>query len=109
MKIVDLARAIAPECAHKIIGIRPGEKIHEALISEDEGRNAIEYDECYILKQTPSTEDEMNGGRRCPENFQYSSDKNPEIISIENLRIVLENIADDYSIEQSRWAMQDIS
>jgi UDP-N-acetylglucosamine 4,6-dehydratase len=109
MKIVDLAKAIAPECSHKIIGIRQGEKIHETLISEDEGRNAIEYDECYVLKQTPPAEDEMNGGRRCPDNFRYSSDNNPEIISIENLRNVLENIADDYSIEQSRWAMHDIS
>jgi UDP-N-acetylglucosamine 4,6-dehydratase len=43
MRITDLARAIAPECKVKIVGIRPGEKLHEALTGEDEGRNTINY------------------------------------------------------------------
>src|SRR3990172_5040679 len=66
MKIVDLAMAIAPECIEKTIGIRPGEKIHEILISDDDGRNAIEYNECFVIKQKLSDSDLCNGGRRCP-------------------------------------------
>jgi len=108
MKIADLAEAIAPNCTHKIIGIRPGEKIHETLIGEDEGRNTMEYKECFIIKQNLTGESELNGGKKCPEGFQYTSDNNPDVISIEELRNILEQVSDDYSIEKSRWAMEDI-
>jgi UDP-N-acetylglucosamine 4,6-dehydratase len=108
MKIIDLAKAIGPDCSHKVIGIRPGEKIHEILISEDEGRNVIEYNECYVLKQKLSDLSELNGGRRCPEGFKYASDNNKDVISIESLQKVLDQIADDYSIESTRWSMHDV-
>ncbi|PJA10925.1 UDP-N-acetylglucosamine 4,6-dehydratase (inverting) [Candidatus Falkowbacteria bacterium CG_4_10_14_0_2_um_filter_36_22] len=108
MKITDLAKAIAPNCTHKIIGIRPGEKIHEILIGEDEGRNTIEYKECFTIKQNLVVESGLNGGKKCPEGFRYTSDNNPDMISIEELRNILEQISDDYSIENSRWAMEDI-
>jgi UDP-N-acetylglucosamine 4,6-dehydratase len=50
MKITDLAAAIAPECKQQIVGVRPGEKIHETLISEEEARNTLEYKECFLIK-----------------------------------------------------------
>ena len=109
MKITDLAKAIAPECKHKIIGIRPGEKIHEVLIGEDDGRNTIEYKECFIIKPNFTGEERLNGGTRCQEGFKYASNNNPDIISIDELREILEQISDDYSIEKSRWAMEDIT
>lgn len=109
MKIVDLAKAIASECEQKVIGIRPGEKIHEALISEDEGRNTIEYNECFIVKPSLSTKEDLNGGRPCPENFSYASNTNPDIISIKQLQLMLDQIADDYIIETNRWSMEDIA
>lgn len=111
MKITNLAEAIAPECAHEIVGIRPGEKIHETLIGEDEGRNTIEYKECYVVKQNLRRDEIPNdgdSGRLCPDGFRYSSDNNPEKISVEDLRSILERIEDDYSIEKSRWSMEDI-
>lgn len=112
MKITDLAKAIAPECAQKVVGIRPGEKIHEILISEEEGRNTIEYRECYIIRQYYTPKSDMsgngNGGDPCPEGFQYTSDNNRQQISIEDLRVMLEKITDDYSIEKTRWSMQDV-
>ncbi|MBU4413628.1 MAG: UDP-N-acetylglucosamine 4,6-dehydratase (inverting) [Proteobacteria bacterium] len=112
MKITDLAKAIAPECSHKTVGIRPGEKIHETLIGEDEGRNAIEYKDCYVVRQdhfdAEKRLDINNGGRSCPKGFRYRSDNNPERLSIEELKQTLEQISDDYSIEKTRWSMDDI-
>ena len=112
MTITDLARAIAPECKHEIVGIRPGEKIHEVLISEDEGRNAVEYNECYVVRQNPAPEImepcETNGGCPCPEGFSYVSNNNTSMISVEELHKILEQIADDYTIEQTRWSMEDV-
>ena len=112
MKITDLARAIAPECSHEIVGIRPGEKIHEVLIGEDEGRNTIEYKDCYVIRR----DDGVNGfqanmeskGRPCPEGFIYSSDTNPHQLTIEALQGILDMIADDYGIETTRWSMDDV-
>ena len=112
MKITDLARAIGPDCRHEIVGIRPGEKIHETLIGEDEGRYAIEYNECFVVKQDlricPKEIAINNGGRSCPEGFCYTSDNNPQLISVEDLHRILEQITDDYSIEKTRWSMEDI-
>src|SRR3972149_3940668 len=78
MSIVDVAKAIAPDCSHHITGIRPGEKIHETLIGEDEGRNTIEYNECFIVKQTMLEKDLANGGQPCPEGFKYTSNNNTD-------------------------------
>jgi len=112
MSIVDLAKAIAPDCSHKVIGIRPGEKLHESLIGEDEGRNTIEYNECYVVRQNLSDWNSLsnvdNTGRLCPEGFQYTSNNNSQKISIEELRSVITQISGDYSIEKSRWSMEDI-
>lgn len=112
MSIVDLAKAIAPECPHEVVGIRSGEKIHETLIGEGDGRNTIEYNECYVVRHDMS-DGKMplnidNGGRLCEEGFNYTSDNNPQKISIDELRRVLEQISDDYSIEESRWSMEDV-
>src|SRR3989338_7647380 len=52
IKIIDLAKAIAPNCKHKITGIRPGEKINEVLVPEDESHNTIEYDNMFIILPT---------------------------------------------------------
>ena len=108
MHIVELAKAIAPECTQEVVGIRPGEKIHEILIGEDEGRNAIEYDECYVIKQAPVDVNTIRDCNLCPEGFSYTSDNNSQKISIEELHRVLEQISDDYSIEKSRWSMEDV-
>jgi UDP-N-acetylglucosamine 4,6-dehydratase len=111
-KITDLAKAIAPECSHEIVGVRPGEKIHETLIGEDEGRNTTEYKDCYVVRQNDFVEENLpstdNGGRPCPKGFEYTSDKNPERLSVEELRDILERIADDYTIEKTRWSMEDV-
>ena len=108
MHIVELAKAIAPECKQEVVGIRPGEKIHEILIGEDEGRNTIEYDECYVVKQAPVDVNTIKDCNLCPEGFSYTSANNSQKISIEELHRVLEQISDEYSIEKSRWSMEDV-
>ena len=112
MKITDLAKAIGPDCRQEIVGIRPGEKIHETLIGEDEGRYSTEYHECYVVRQNSFHNGETlcnsDGGCPCPIDFSYTSNNNPDVMSIENLRTVLEQISDDYGIEKSRWSMNDV-
>jgi len=112
MKITDLAKAIGPDCKQEIVGIRPGEKIHETLIGEDEGRYSTEYNECYVVRQNSLQSGEAlcnsDGGCPCPIDFSYTSNNNPDVMSIENLRTVLEQISDDYGIEKSRWSMNDV-
>ncbi|MEO8097280.1 MAG: UDP-N-acetylglucosamine 4,6-dehydratase (inverting) [Acidobacteriota bacterium] len=78
MKVTDLARIIAPECSVQFIGIRPGEKIHEVLISEDEGRYAIELDGMYIIQPADARNGNNNGegGKPLSDGFRYASDSN---------------------------------
>jgi UDP-N-acetylglucosamine 4,6-dehydratase len=91
MNIVDLARAIAPECRLKIVGIRPGEKLHETMVPEDDARNAFEYEDCYVIRALSGEADgnqvlSRNGGRPCSPGFRYSSDNNPHWLSVVELQ-----------------------
>ncbi len=91
MKITDLAEAIAPGCKKKFIGIRPGEKIHEVLVNEEEGRHTYSLEDIYIV--TPSTKmleiDYERLGEKVPGDFIYSSDKNDWWLTPEELRTIL--------------------
>ncbi len=88
MKVVDLATAIAPSAEIEEIGIRPGEKVHEVLISEDEARNTVERDHMYIVKP-PETLWERSldyEGKSLPDGFRYSSDSNTEWLDVKGIR-----------------------
>jgi UDP-N-acetylglucosamine 4,6-dehydratase len=80
MKIIDLAKTIAPNYEYEIVGIRPGEKLHEVMVPEDDARRTLEFDDYFIIE--PSNDfwsersENHSGGKSCPEGFQYSSDKN---------------------------------
>lgn len=78
MKIADLAKAIAPEAKRKTIGIRPGEKLHEILLTEDEARHTKEFDGYFVIEpEHPFWDKEnFNGGNIPPEGSRYTSDKN---------------------------------
>lgn len=94
MRIVDLARAVAPECRLEEVGIRPGEKLHEAMIGEDDARLALEYDDYYVIEPDPQAALFSRGqpppnGRPCPEGFRYSSDANTWWLSVEEMRQML--------------------
>jgi len=91
MKIIDLARAVAPDCRIKTIGIRPGEKLHEALITEEDGRNTIRYNGMYIVMPQHEWWERKNytNATKLPEGFSYTSDNNKEWMSVDDLRMVI--------------------
>jgi UDP-N-acetylglucosamine 4,6-dehydratase len=78
MRLVDLAETIAPGCEIETIGIRPGEKLHEVLVSEDEARNTLEVEDRYIIQPSHPWWQSANwvNGRPLPEGFRYASESN---------------------------------
>jgi UDP-N-acetylglucosamine 4,6-dehydratase len=88
-KVTDLARAIAPDAKLEIIGIRPGEKLHEMLISEDEARHTIELDKMYVVQPAEATwfgYSWKDKGKELKEGFSYSSDNNTEWLDVEGIK-----------------------
>ena len=94
MKIVDLAKAICPECKLKIIGIRPGEKINEVLISKDESRRTLDMGDFFIIRPNfPFWKIEnWRIGKPLPEDYEYRSDINDRWLSVEELRDIIKDI-----------------
>jgi UDP-N-acetylglucosamine 4,6-dehydratase len=91
MRIVDLAEAVAPGCKRDIVGIRPGEKLHEVLVTGDDARQTLEFDDHFVVAPalhwwTQSDLLRRNGGRPLPEGFHYSSHTNTSWLSVEQLR-----------------------
>lgn len=88
MRIIDMAKAIAPNAKIKIIGIRPGEKIHEILLTEDEARHSKEFDDFFIIEPEHPfwTEDKhIKGGKNLPNNFRYTSGNNTKWVTKKQL------------------------
>ena len=95
MKITDLANAVAPDTKVEVIGIRPGEKLHEVLISEDEARNTIELDKMYVVQPAEALwfgHTWKNQGRSLPNGYRYASNNNTEWLSIEHLKKIIDPI-----------------
>jgi UDP-N-acetylglucosamine 4,6-dehydratase/5-epimerase len=96
MRMLDLANAVAQGCEIETVGIRPGEKLHEALVSEDEARHAFEVGDMYVI-QPPQAWDE-NGrmqGRTLPDGFRYGSDTNSQWLSEDDLHELLGSFDSD--------------
>jgi UDP-N-acetylglucosamine 4,6-dehydratase/5-epimerase len=87
MKMIDLATAIAPNCEIEVIGIRPGEKLHEVLLSEDEARNSIEQkDRFVIMPMHPWWKGQIQPeGTALPDGFRYDSETNTKWLSTQEL------------------------
>ncbi|MFG1488067.1 UDP-N-acetylglucosamine 4,6-dehydratase (inverting) [Oceanospirillum sp. HFRX-1_2] len=90
MKVTDLARVVAPEAKQEIVGIRPGEKLHEQMIGAEDAHFTYEYPEHYkILPQINDWDQDSNrikDGKRVPEGFVYASDNNAEWMSDSELQ-----------------------
>jgi UDP-N-acetylglucosamine 4,6-dehydratase len=94
MNILDLANAIGPECRTEVVGIRPGEKLHEVMVPEDDAHHTVEYDDYFAI--LPAFQDwdqqaylKANGGRLCPDGFRYSSDTNARWLSVAELHAMI--------------------
>ena len=94
MRMAELADAIAPDAQQEITGIRPGEKINEVLLAEEEARHAKEFEDHFIIEpEYPFWDGSLlNGGEKLPEGFRYASDTNQHWLSGEDLRRIIEEV-----------------
>ena len=90
-RITDIAQAIGPDCEHRIVGLRPGEKIHEDLITASDSYNTLDLGRCYVV--LPKAGDhtleryvELTGARPVKPGFAYNSGSNPDFLSVDQLR-----------------------
>lgn len=90
MKVTDLARVVAPEATQKIVGIRPGEKLHEQMISAEDAYYTYEYPEHFkilpVINDWATCPTRIKDGVKVPEGFVYSSDNNTEWMSDQDLK-----------------------
>lgn len=95
MKIIDVATAIAPIAKQRIIGVRPGEKLHEQMIGSEDTPFCYEYDDYFkilpSINNLGSDPNRISGGVRVSSDFTYTSDKNQEWMSTEELQTWLSN------------------
>ena len=91
MRVTDLAAAMAPDAQVRYTGIRPGEKLHEALITVEESRHTKDHGDCFVVEpEQPFWEERRAAsGTSVPEGFAYTSDSNDEWLTVEQLRGLL--------------------
>ncbi|GIN64067.1 UDP-N-acetylglucosamine 4,6-dehydratase (inverting) [Robertmurraya siralis] len=94
MKVTDLAKAIAPDAEIQYVGIRPGEKLHEAMITEDDSRHTLEFDNYYVITPEFSwwAQNGSEKGKSLPEDFKFTSDNNISWLTVEELRALVEEM-----------------
>ena len=88
-RVVDVAKAVAPDAEVELIGIRPGEKMHEVLVSEDEARHTVELDDMYVVEPPGALwfgHEWREKGKPLPEGFAYSSDNNQQSLTVDEIR-----------------------
>jgi len=97
MRVADLASAIAPQAKVEITGIRPGEKLHEVLLTEQEARHAKEYPDHYVIEPEHPYWDRacLADGIPLPEGFRYGSDENRQWLSKDELGAIVREVMPD--------------
>jgi UDP-N-acetylglucosamine 4,6-dehydratase len=91
MRLVDLAKTIGPDCKFDHVGVRPGEKLHEVMVTEDDARNTVEHDDYFAILPSTGAMNiadyvKRNGGNICPDGFRYSSETNSLWVTNEQFR-----------------------
>ncbi|KYG82847.1 UDP-N-acetylglucosamine 4,6-dehydratase (inverting) [Roseivirga echinicomitans] len=103
-RIMDVAEAVGPECEKPIIGIRPGEKVHEEMITSSDSYNTYDLGKYYVIVPTVPTRPlrdflEQNNHKKVEEGFSYTSDKNTEWETIESLRaLIIEHVDPSFKV-----------
>jgi len=97
MKLLDIASALAPESPIEVVGIRPGEKLHEEMISAEESRNAYEHDNYFEVLPSISewSHPAVSTGQALPDGFSYRSDTNTRWLDAAELHLLLEGEQDE--------------
>lgn len=102
MTLKDLAKAIAPEADIKIIGLRPGEKMHESLISQDESLNTYDLGDCYMLAplNLATWDNNYKYPKKIavPNGFSYSSENNSQVLTVNQMKKLLKKFEDTFSL-----------
>lgn len=99
MKVVDIAKIVAPDAELKEIGIRPGEKLHEVLIHEDEARATVELEEMYVVQPSAAWwfgHDWQKKGQPLADGFRYSSDSNTVWLTLEEIKEIVASIEAEF-------------
>lgn len=99
MKVIDLAHAIAPNAEIEVIGIRPGEKLHEVLISEDEARTTVELDDMFVVQPAGSLwfgRDWEQKGTLLSDGFRYASNNNAEWLTVQQIKKIIAPVEEAY-------------
>lgn len=94
-RIADLAQVIAPQAELEIIGIRPGEKLHEVLINEDEARATVEMEDMFVVQPSAALwfgYDWQSQGQPLPDGFRYTSETNPQWLSVDQIKQIVSEI-----------------
>ncbi len=98
-KVTDLAKAIAPDAEIEVIGIRPGEKLHEVLVNEDEARHTVELDDMYVIQPAQAMwfgYAWQSKGKPLPDGFRYASNTNTEWLDVEEIKAMIRPIEEAY-------------
>lgn len=98
MKMVDLAKAVAPEAEIRLIGIRAGEKLHEVLISEDEARSTVELEDMFVVQPAAALwfgHQWSDKGKALPDDYHYASDNNEQWLSVEEIHGIVAPFEND--------------
>jgi UDP-N-acetylglucosamine 4,6-dehydratase (inverting) len=98
-RILDVAQAIAPDCKHKIIGIRPGEKLHEEMITETDALNSVKFENYYVILPAAllwdiekfRNESNSSVGEICKFGFSYNSGSNKHFLTVDDLKKLIKN------------------
>jgi FlaA1/EpsC-like NDP-sugar epimerase len=103
IKVTDVAKAVAPEAKHEIVGIRMGEKLHEEMITVNDAMNTVEFGDYFVI--TPNSaylswdrkkflnESNQTAGEYCAEDFSYNSGTNPHFLTVEEIRdLIINNV-----------------
>jgi UDP-N-acetylglucosamine 4,6-dehydratase len=91
-RIIDVATAVGPECEQHVVGIRPGEKIHEEMITEGDGVNTLDLGRYYAILPTAADVEayrKRTGATTSPSGFSYNSGTNPDFLSVAELRTLI--------------------
>jgi UDP-N-acetylglucosamine 4,6-dehydratase len=102
-KVVDMARAVAPNAKMEVVGIRPGEKLHEMMVPSDDARHTLEFEDRYVIQPDfPwwSSEQPLKGtdGKPCPDGFSYSSDTNDRWLGVDDLRVLVDGYRREHDL-----------